>query len=112
MNAWAGLVGLISCFLCAIPFFIIGVFDKESHTPISFWSGDQTLKDKVTDVKSYNVKMAKLYQKAGLGFFINGWCCMISTALGVLGLVLLCTVGFYFFYRGYKKILDAYTAKK
>ena len=42
-----GLIGFASCLLCALPFFIIGVFDKNSSTPISFWSGDQTLKDKV-----------------------------------------------------------------
>lgn len=107
MISGAGIVGLLSCLLCAVPFFIIGIFGKESSTPISFWSGDQTLKDKVTDLKTYNARMAKLYQKAGTAFCINGLCCFIFIPLGILGLVFLCTVGFYLFYRSYKQILEA-----
>ncbi len=110
MNIGTSIVGLISCLLCALPFLIMGM-NKESQTPIPFWSGDQTLKDKVTDLKTYNARMAKLYQTAGIGFCINGLCCIISIVLGILGLVLLCTVGFYLFFRSYKKILKACSKK-
>ena len=41
------IVGLIACLLCAVPFLIIGVYDRESSTPISFWSGDKSLMEKV-----------------------------------------------------------------
>ena len=44
------IVGLISCLLCAVPFLIIGIFEKNSKEPITFWSGDKTLKSKVKDV--------------------------------------------------------------
>ena len=37
------IVGLISCLLCAVPFLIIGIFEKNSKEPITFWSGDKTL---------------------------------------------------------------------
>ena len=30
------IVGLISCLLCAVPFLIIGIFEKNSKEPITF----------------------------------------------------------------------------
>lgn len=57
------IVGLISCLLCAVPFLIIGIFEKNSKEPITFWSGDKTLKSKVKDVTAYNLEMGMLYQK-------------------------------------------------
>ena len=45
-------VCLVSYLLCAFPFIIIGVFNRDSKGPINFWSGDKTLKDKVRDIKS------------------------------------------------------------
>ncbi len=44
------IVGLISCFMCAFPFLIIGIYDKDSKEPINFWAGDTTLKTKVKNV--------------------------------------------------------------
>ena len=38
------IIGLISCLLCAVPFLIIGIFERNSREPITFWSGDKTLK--------------------------------------------------------------------
>lgn len=38
------IVGLISCLLCAVPFLIIGIFEKNSKEPITFWSGDKNVK--------------------------------------------------------------------
>ena len=38
------IVVLVACLLCAVPFLIIGIFEKNSKEPITFWSGDKTLK--------------------------------------------------------------------
>ena len=45
------IVGLIACFMSALPFFIISFYDKDSKEPINFWSGDTTLKSKVRNVQ-------------------------------------------------------------
>ncbi len=58
------IIGLISCLMCAFPFFIIGIFNKDSKEPISFWSGDTTLKSKVKNVAEYNEKMAACIKSA------------------------------------------------
>ncbi len=37
------IIGLVSCLMCAVPFLIISVYNKDSKEPINFWSGDITL---------------------------------------------------------------------
>ncbi|MFR7844071.1 MAG: hypothetical protein ACLU3U_14020 [Gallintestinimicrobium sp.] len=78
------IVGLISCLLCAVPFLIIGIFEKNSKEPITFWSGDKTLKSKVKDVTAYNLEMGMLYQECAFAFmtfrnllpdFVRLWDC-------------------------------------
>lgn len=54
------IVGLVFCLMCAVPFLIISVTNKDSKEPINFWSGDTTLKSKVKNVAEYNNKMAAL----------------------------------------------------
>ena len=41
------IIALVSCIMCALPFLIISVYNKDSKEPINFWSGDTTLKSKV-----------------------------------------------------------------
>lgn len=103
------IVGLISCLLCALPFFIISVYDKNSKEPINFWSGDTTLKSKVRNVKEYNKEMAMLYKKCAAAFAITGIGFLLLPAAGIVMLCLDCTLGFYLVYRSYKKILNFYS---
>lgn len=56
------IVALVCCLLCAFPFFVIGVYNKDSSEPINFWSGDTSLRDKVKDIKGYNTEIAGLYK--------------------------------------------------
>ncbi len=102
------IVGLISCLLCAIPFLIIGIFERNSREPITFWSGDKTLKSKAKDVIAYNLEMGMLYQKCAFAFMLSGICCLISLGFGfgIVMLVLDCTAGVYLMYRSYKRILE------
>lgn len=103
------IVGLISCLVCAFPFFIISVYNKDSKEPINFWSGDTTLKVKVTNVYAYNKEMAALYKKCAIVFLINGIGCIIIPVIGIIMLCLEWTFGIYLVYRNYKKILNKYS---
>ena len=49
-----GIVECICCVLCGLPFLIMGHFNKNSVEPITFWSGDKTLKEKLKDIQGYN----------------------------------------------------------
>lgn len=99
----------VCCLLCAIPFLIIAHFNKHSDIPINFWSGDDSLKDKVTNVAKYNARMAKLYRNCSIAFITTGICCFVLPIIGVILLCLECTVGIYIVYRKYKKILNEFS---
>lgn len=101
-------VGLISCLLCAFPFLIIAICNKDSREPINFWSGDNTLKERVKNIPEYNREMACLYKKCAIAFFLSGIGFLIFPSLGVIMICFDCTFGIYIVYRGYKKILGKY----
>ena len=103
------IIGLICCLLCAVPFLIISVYDKDSKEPIHFWSGDTSLKKKVKNVRDYNQGMAQLYKKCAIAFLITGVGFAISPILGIILICFDCTVGIYIVYRYYKKTLTAYS---
>ena len=95
--------------LCAIPFFIFPLDFKNRKEPISFWSGDTSLKDKVVDVENYNKAMMKLYSFYGCLFFIAGILCFVKLMLGVVLLIFNTVFGIVFLYVMYKKILKKYS---
>lgn len=103
------IVGMICCLLCAFPFFIIGKYNKDSMTPINFWSGDTGLKDKIKDLKNYNAEMAKLYCNCALAFVITGAVFLIWEIAGCVVIVLDSTVGIYIAWKKYKTILAKYS---
>lgn len=103
------MVGLVSCLMCAVPFLIISVYNKDSKEPINFWSGDTTLKSKVRDVAGYNNEMAALYKRCATAFLISGIGFLILPFLGVIMICFDCTLGIYLMYRNYKRILSLYS---
>ena len=104
-----GIVGLVFCLMCAVPFLIISVTNKDSKEPINFWSGDTTLKSKVKNVAGYNNKMATLYKRCAIAFLISGIGFLISFFMGVIMICFDYTLGIYLMYRSYKKILNLYS---
>ena len=102
------IISFISYMLCAIPFWAIAKFGKDSKDPISFWSGDTSLKDKVKDVTGYNCEMAKVYRRYAWAYFAAAVGGAIHPMAGV-AIVLLALVGIVFVYRAYKKILNKYS---
>ncbi len=103
------IIALVSCLLCAFPFFVISVYNKDSREPIIFWSGDTSLKDKVKDVKGYNTEIAGLYKKCALFFLLTGILFIVFPIAGTVLLVFDCSVGIYLAYRIYKGILGRYS---
>lgn len=103
------IICLVCCLLCSFPFFVISIYDKDSNMPISFWSGDTSLKDKVKDVKGYNTEIAGLYKKCALCFLLTGILFIVFPAAGIVLLVFDCSVGIYLAYRLYKRILKRYS---
>lgn len=103
------IIGLVCFLLCAFPFFVISIYNKDSSEPINFWSGDTSLKDKVKDVKGYNSEMAELYKNCALFFLLTGISFVIFPIAGIALLAFGCSVGIYLAYRVYKRILERYS---
>lgn len=103
------IIGLVACLMCAVPFLIISKYDKSSREPITFWSGDTTLKEKVKNASAYNEEMAFLYKKCAIAFVLTGAGFLAWPILGVALLCFDCSLGIYLVYRCYKKILGKYS---
>lgn len=99
------IIVLFCCLLCAFPFFVVSIYDKEGGDPIGFWTNDRNLKSKVKDVPAYNNEMAALYKKYAIALVLAGVGCLIHPMVGLVLLGLECTVGIWLVYRCYKKIL-------
>lgn len=105
----AGIVGLVSCLLCAFPLFVIGYYNKNSREPIVFWAGDKSLKEKVKDIQGYNDEISKLYIRRALAFVAAGILCLIYFEFGIVCILLESTLGIYVVWRIYKNILLRYS---
>lgn len=103
------IIGFISCVMCAVPFLIIAIYNKDSKEPINFWSGDTTLKEKVKNVKEYNQEMALLYKRYSIAFLISGVGFIVTPAAGFILICFDCTLGIYLVYKNYKRILNLYS---
>ena len=99
----------ISFLMCAVPWWGIAKFGKDGKDPISFWSGDASLKGKVKDVAAYNREMAKVYTIYGWAYFAAVPGAVAHPLVGVAIMGLDITVGLFLVYRTYKKILAKYS---
>lgn len=102
------IIGFICYFMCAAAFWGIAKFGKDSKDPISFWSGDTSLKGKIKDVPAYNREMARVYTIYGWAYFAAAVGGAIHPIAGVV-IMLADLVAIFFVYRAYKKILSKYS---
>ena len=103
------IIMIMSCLLCAIPFYTIAFLGKNSSTPITFWAGDNKLKNIVKDVKGYNLEMFKLYSFYATIFLFAGIAYIFHEPLGLFILIIASTVGIFPIYLRYKIILKKHS---
>ena len=104
------IIGCFSCIFCALPFFYLAWEGLQKNAaPLSFWSGDNSLKDKVKDIPSYNAEMARLYRIVASAFALAGAFCLIYPPAGIGLIMLESTAGIYPVYRRYRSILQKYS---
>lgn len=106
------IIGCFCCILCALPFFYFAWEGKQKNAaPLAFWSGDDTLKDKVKDIPAYNAEMSRLYNRYAAAFILAGVFCLILPPVGIGLIILNCTVGLYALWRVYQQILGKYESE-
>ena len=82
---------------------------KDGKDPISFWSGDNSLKGKIKDVSGYNKEMALVYKRYSFVLIGTAFVSLINVIAGMVIITLDITVGIFIVYRRYKNILDRYS---
>jgi len=103
------IIGCFCCILCALPFFYLAWEGKQKNAaPLAFWSGDDTLREKVKDIPSYNAEMSRLYQFVAYAFILSGAFFLVFPPIGIVSICLECTIGMYLLFHSYKKILARY----
>jgi len=103
-------IGFFCCMLCALPFFYLAWEGKQKDAaPLSFWSGDDSLKDKLKDIPAYNSEMSRLYHYAALAFFAAALLCLIFPIAGIILVCIESTVGIFAMYKVYSRILKKYS---
>lgn len=95
----------LSFSLCGIAFILIALTKKNTTDPITFFTGDDSLKEKVKDIKRYNNQMFKLYIIYGLCFIVTGIISFINIILSLILIALFLTLGLIVVYYSYNKIL-------
>ncbi|MBR2408538.1 MAG: hypothetical protein IKB07_06240 [Lachnospiraceae bacterium] len=103
------IICLFCCLLCAFPLFVVSKYDKDGSEPIGFWTNDKSLKSKVKNVHDYNREMAALYKKYAYALVLAGVGGLIHMMVGLVLLGVVCTVGIWLLYCGYKRILSKYS---
>jgi len=103
-------IGFFCCMLCALPFFYLAWEGKQKDAaPLSFWSGDDTLKEKIKDISSYNAEMSGLYRYSALAFSASALLCLIHPMAGIILICVESTLGIFVMHKVYSHILKKYS---
>lgn len=101
----SSIICCMSFSLCGLAFILIGYTQKNSDNPITFFSGDDSLKVKITNMKRYNKQMSKLYVTYGSCFIFIGIISFLNIILSLILLAILLTIGLGGVYFSYNRIL-------
>lgn len=99
-------IGCLCCILCALPFYYIAFYGKNSHDSIAFWSGDDSLK--IKNIEKYNLKMSLLYRNYAHSYVFIAIMLFLIPQVAVVLLLLDCTLGLFIVWKCYKKYVCAY----
>lgn len=98
------------CLLCAVPFLLLSYLGKISRTPLHFRNGDEArLAAILKDIPAYNRAMAKAYRNFGLLFLTLAVLAAALPALGILGIAIQCTLGFFLLWKKHKALVNQFS---
>ena len=98
----------ITIFGCAILFYGMGVYAKRRETPMHFWAGSTVDPSKISDIKAYNKENANMWKIYSLWYFASGIVYFFNEIIGVIILMLACTLGIAILILTYNKIEKRY----
>ena len=102
-------IGMICSILCGIPFLVIPRLEVFKNKPINFWSGDNSLNEKVKNIDKYNKEMGILYTLYGLVFIIGRIFFLFFPLVALIIIISNSTLGILIVYLVYKSIIKKYS---
>lgn len=99
-----GIILALCALLTAAPFFALSLQRNDSHEPIPFFSGDESLKKSLSDIAAYNLEMAVLYRRYAICLVCAALSALFSPLLALILLALLVSLGLFIVHRRYKAI--------
>ena len=104
------ILGALVSLLCAAPFYALSLGRRDPHTPIPFWSGDETLRDKLGDIPAYNREMAALYTRFAGVLLANALIAGVWPGVSFALLLIELAAGLFLIHRRYKALLKKYAS--
>lgn len=104
------IIGALVSLLCAAPFYALALGRSDPHTPIPFWSGDDTLRDKLGDIPAYNREMAALYTRFAGVLLADALIAAVWPGAGFMLLIAELAVGLFLIHRRYRALLAKYSS--
>ena len=102
------ILGALVGLLCAAPFYALAMGRDDPRNPIPFWSGDDTLRDKLGDIPAYNREMAALYTRFAGALLADALIAAVWPGAGFMLLIAILAAGLFLIYRRYKTLLKKY----
>ncbi len=103
-------IGFFCCLLCALPFFYLSWEGKQKDAaPLAFWSGDDTLKDKVKDIPAYNAEMSRLFLCTACLFSAAAAFWLLHPLTGITALIVVLVFCTFVLHKAYILLLKKYS---
>lgn len=101
----AKLIGFACCLLCSAAFFGVRVLFPDDREPISFFTSDPQLKNRIKNIPLWNEKMLQAYRLYGLAWLMAAGLLLWNTGAGYIMIACNLTLGLAFVYLRYRSLL-------
>lgn len=102
------IIGCLVACLVSGAFFLVSMMGNDRE-PVTFFSDDTSLKDKVRDIPAYNREMKRTYRLYAYVYLLAGVLFMINSLYGFVLMGVNITAGLLCVYLCYRKILKRYS---
>lgn len=103
----AKIIGCLVACLVSGAFFLVSMTGNDRE-PITFFSGDTKLRDRIRDIPSYNAEMKKVYRVYACVYLIAAVLFWLNSLYGFTVMVLNITVGLPVVYLVWRKTVKRY----
>jgi uncharacterized membrane-anchored protein len=106
------IVAAITCWGCALLFWLVALWAFLRKSPMHFWSGSKVEPHEIADIPAYNKANGVMWAVYGCTMLVSGIVSLFSTEAGVVLLVFICGPGIVVLIKTYRHIYNKYSSKQ